>query len=146
MIYNVVLYSTLGTGGGDNENFYYDWSQMEDVPYKVTFTFICPVLTLTNTAIGTIFVDLGQNSNKLAQGTTTNITYKASYLGSLFYTGTGANTYLYADTKTNGPTYLNGRPRNNNFLVEVHQNTANINANYAPAPAGYTLILNFEKC
>lgn len=145
MIYNVVLQSAIGAGGAVSEQFYYDWSQLEDVPYKVSFSFMCPVVNLTNTAIATIYADLGQSQNQIAQSQNTSSTiYKGSYLGSLFYTPYGANGYLYADIATNPITYLAGRPRNNNFLVEIHNNTAG-NVDYAPAPAQYTLILNFEK-
>jgi hypothetical protein len=44
MIYNVVLQSSLGngTGGTIGETFFYDWSQLEDCKYKVSFSFIRP--------------------------------------------------------------------------------------------------------
>ena len=67
MIYNVVLQSSIGAGGAASEQFYYDWSQLEDAEYKVSFSFSCPVVNLTNTAIATIYVDLGQTQNKIAQ-------------------------------------------------------------------------------
>ena len=145
MIYNVVLQSSIGAGGAASEQFYYDWSQLEDAEYKVSFSFSCPVVALTNTAIATIYVDLGQSQNKIAQAqNASSIIYKGSYLGSLLYTPYGANGYLYADVATNPLTYLAGRPRNNNFLVEIHNNTP-ANVDYAPAPTQYTLILSFEK-
>ena len=49
MIYNVVLQSAIGAGGAASEQFYYDWSQLEDAEYKVSFSFSCPVVALTNT-------------------------------------------------------------------------------------------------
>jgi len=116
MIYNVVLQSSIGAGGAASEQFYYDWSQLEDAEYKVSFSFSCPVVNLTNTAIATIYVDLGQSQNKIAQAqNASSIIYKGSYLGSLLYTPYGANGYLYADIATNPMTYLAGRPRNKNF-------------------------------
>ena len=146
MIYNVVLQSSIGLGGAASEQFYYDWSQLENAEYKVSFSFSCPTIALTNTAIATIYKDLGQSQNKIAQAQNTSSTiYKGSYLGSLLYTPYGAAAgYLYADVSTNPLTYLAGRPRNNNFLVEIHNNTAG-NVDYAPAPTQYTLILSFEK-
>lgn len=148
MIYNVILQSSLGNGAGGTigETFFYDWTQMEDCKYKVSFSFISAVATLTNTAVGTIYVDLGQSQNKLASGQAiTPTVFKGSFLGCLLYSGTGANTYLYADVKTNPSTYIGGRPRNNNFFVEIHQNSATTTDNYTPATGQYTLILNFEK-
>ena len=35
------------------ETFFYDWSQIPNVPYKVTFTFISGVGTFTNTSVPT---------------------------------------------------------------------------------------------
>ena len=97
MIYNVVLQSSIGTGGAASEQFYYDWSQLEDAEYKVSFSFSCPVVALTNTAIATIYIDLGQSQNKIAQAQNSSSTiYKGSYLGSLLYTPYGAvNGYLF---------------------------------------------------
>ena len=53
--YIIYLQSSLGNGAGGTvgETFFYDWSQMEDCKYKVSFSFISAVATLTNTAVGT---------------------------------------------------------------------------------------------
>ena len=59
------------------------------------------------------------------------------------YLGVAAQNFLYAETKTNPPTFLNGRPRNNNFVVEVHNSPTQ---DFAPAPEIYCLILSFQEC
>jgi len=145
-IYNVVLMSDIGNGAATTgETFFYDWTQLPDVQYKVSFSFQSAIATLTNTTIATIYVDLGQSYNTLAKSQNSNaIQYKSFFLGSLQYSGTGASNGLSAMTITNPLTFLNGRPRNNNFLVEIHQNNAN-QADYAPPTGAYTLILNFEE-
>lgn len=145
MIYNVVLFSTIGNGGGAGENFFYDWTQMPDVPYKITFKFLTPINLNTNgNNIASIFVDLGQSQNKLAQSTgVSSLTYKGSFLGFVGQSGIGAATFLFASATDNPATFIPGRPRNNNFLVEVHNSDAT-STDFNPAPNGYVLTLNFE--
>ena len=76
-------------------------------------------------------------------GTSPN--FKSSFLGSLFYDGSGVNLQLSADVSTNPPTFINSRPMSNNFSVEVRRNLAPFTADYAYPPSGYTLILSFEE-
>jgi len=141
-IYNVVLQSALGGGTTVNESFFYDWTQIPDVPYFISFTFASAIATLTNTQIASVYVDLTQSYNQLATSQATPSGYKGSFLGNLLYTGTGANNYLFAETSTNPLTFLNGRPRNNNFVVEIHSTPT---ADYTPLSGTYCLILSFQE-
>ena len=144
-IYNVVLQSAIGASTSTvNESFFYDWTQIPDVPYTVSFTFASAIATLTNTQVASIYVDLTQSYNQLASAqSVAGKQYKSSFLGSLLYTGTGASNYLFAEMNTNPPTFLNGRPRNNNFLVEIHYAPT---IDYSPATGTYCLILSFQEC
>ena len=49
-IYNVILQSAIGDGTTiSNATFFYDWTQIPDVPYHVSFTFASAVEALTST-------------------------------------------------------------------------------------------------
>ena len=46
--YNVVLQSEIGDGTtGSNETYFYDWTQIPDVPYRVSFFFMSAQIALT---------------------------------------------------------------------------------------------------
>jgi hypothetical protein len=75
-----------------------------------------------------------------------NINYRGGFLGSLFYYGSGVNLQLSCDLSTNPPTYINSRPMNNNFMVEIHRNVAPFSLDFTQPPVGYTLVLSFEEC
>ena len=144
-IYNVVLQSETGTGTTkSNESFFYDWTQIPDVPYHVTFSFMSATIALTSAAqIASLYIDLSQSYNQLATGQTgTQSAYRGQFLGNLMYEGVAANNFLYAATNTNPPTFLNGRPRNNNFVVEIHNSPTQ---DYGPAPGIYCLVLSFQE-
>ena len=145
-IYNVVLQSEIGDGTSrSNESYFYDWTQIPDVPYLVKFSFMSSTAALTSAGqIASLYVDLSQSYNQLATGQiAAEFAYRGQFLGNLLYLGVAAQNYLYAEVNTNPPTYLNGRPRNNNFIVEVHNSPT---VDYAPAPGVYCLVLSFQEC
>ena len=146
-IYNVILTSDLGNGANTfNETFFYDWTQMPNVPYTVSFTFISGIGLFANTSVPTIFIDLGQSNSKFATPQNgSNINYRYNFVGSMYYYGTGVNLQLAADLSTNPPLFLNSRPVNNNFVVEIHRNIAPFSLDFTQAPVAYTLVLNFEE-
>ena len=140
-IFNIVLNSDLGAGPTQNSSFFFDWSRIPDVPYHVSFSFFSAVATLTNTTVANIFVDLGCSNTFLAGPYSLNIAYNSMYLGSLKPSGTGASNYLMSAESDNPPIYLNGRPTNNNVVVQIHQNINTQMTDYLPAPVKYTLCL-----
>lgn len=146
-IYNIILTSDLGNGTNTlNETFFYDWTQIPNVPYKFTFTFISGIGLFANTSVPTIFIDLGQSNNKFAVGqNTSTINYRSNFVGSMYYYGSGVNLQLSADLSTNPPIFLNSRPMNNSFLVEIHRNIAPFSLDFTQPPVAYTLVLNFEE-
>jgi len=145
-IYNVVLQSDIGNGTTtSNETFFYDWTQIPDVPYYVTFTFASAVVALTSTGqVASLYIDLSQPYNRLATAQSSGlIAYKGQFLGNLLYGLVGANNYVYAENNTNPPTYLNGRPRSNNFTVGIFSIPT---TEYTPVVGLYSLILSFQEC
>ena len=142
-IYNVILQSGIGDGPAQsNETFFYDWTQIPDVPYHVTFSFassVNPMIQIGQTA--SLYVDLSQSYNQLATSQSlTQSAYRGQFLGNLMYAVVANNNYLYAENNTNPETYLNGRPRNNNFIAEIHNTPT---ADYTPPSGAYCLILSF---
>ena len=145
-IYNIVLMSAIGNGPTvASETFFYDWTQLPDIPYRVSFTFHCITMTPNNTVGAVVYIDLGQSYNTIASSQNSNaIGYHSHYLGCLRFANTSANTAYFADMTTNLPTYLNGRPQNSNIQVQVLQNNAT-NTEVTPFAGPYTLTLSFEE-
>lgn len=141
--YTIVFNSLISTGSVVNDSFFYDWGQLPNQPYKVTFSLISSIDNLTNSSIAVIYMDLSQQAAIMASPSGGN-GLKNNYLGCLRYSGTGATNYLYADTTTNPPIYINGRPTNNNVFIEIHTNAAGGMTNYSPAGWEYMLTLNLE--
>jgi len=140
-IYNVVFQSAIPSTTTIGEVFFYDWGQLPQGEYKVTFSFISAIATLVNTTVANIFVDLGQDT---VLATSSGQQYRSGFLGMLRYTGTGASNYLFAGLNDNAPTYLMQRPTNNRVFVQIHNNNGTFETNYAVAPGVYTLCMSFE--
>ena len=140
-IYNVVLQSAIPSQTTVGEIFYYDWGQLLEGQYKVSFTFISAIATLVNTTVANIFLDLGQDTDLVSAS---GQQYRSGYLGMLRYSGTGASNYLFAGLNDNPPTYLMNKPANNRVFVQIHANTGTFETNYSVAPGAYTLCLSFE--
>ena len=144
-IYNVILQSGIGDGPTQtNETFFYDWSQIPDVPYHVTFSFTSSVNPMTQIGqTASLYVNLSQSYNQIATAQSSpQSAYRGQFLGNLMYAVVAANNYLYAENNTNPETYLNGRPQNNNFAVEIHNMPT---TDYTPFSSVYCLILSFHE-
>ncbi len=144
-IYNVVLQSAIGDGPTPaSETFFYDWSQIPDVPYLVSFSFASSVNPVTQIAqMAMLYVDLAQSNNQHAKAqSSAQYSYRSQFLGNLMYAVVGNNNYLYAENNTNPPTYLNGRPQSNNFIVEIHSTPT---VDFDPYTGTYCLILSFQE-
>ena len=143
--YTIVFNSIIAPNSVIGEVFNYDWGQLPNVPYKATFTLVSTIDTNANTTIALVYIDLSQECAIMASPNGGN-GLKNNYLGFLRTSGSGANNYLYADTTTNPPIYLNGRPNNNNVFVEIHTNQAGGMTNYSPTAWEYVMTLNLEEC
>ena len=156
-IYKVVLSSSLSSASNYNTTYYYDWSQIPDQPYKVSFTYTAVANTagaayLTDSFVAMVYADLGQGAyNSIATAAGSNVSYKSNFLGVLegksmaTPLANGYYAWLSADLTTNAPTYIDNRPRNNSITVEIHQNNGSLNGDYIyPIPANYVLTLCLE--
>ena len=144
-IYNVILQSAIGNGASVlSETYFYDWTRMPDVPYKLTFSFNSTSIVPSSTTNASIYTNSNQPYSNVAsaQGTTV-VGYRSDFLGSLYVYTAITFAYLAADITSNPPIYLDGRPRNNNFMIQI---LAGVDLIYSVAPASYQLILSFEEC
>ena len=141
-IYNVVLQSAIGDGPTlSSETFFYDWSQIPDVPYYVRFSFASSVNPITQTnQMAMLYVDLAQSNNQIANPQYSD---RSQFLGNIMYATVSGNTNLYAENNTNPPTYLNGRPKSNNFTVEIRSTPTTY---FTPFTGVCCLILSFQEC
>ncbi len=143
--YNVILQSAIGNGASVlSETYFYDWTRLPDVPYKLTFSFNSSYLTPSAGTNASIYLNLNQSYSDVAsaQGGTV-VGYRSDFLGSLYVYNGITFAYLGADTTSNPSIYLDGRPRNNNFMVQI---LSGVDTVYAVAPLSYQLILSFEEC
>ena len=143
--YNVILQSLIGNGASNaSETYFYDWSRLPDVPYKLTFTYNSAVVTLSLTTVASIYINLTQPYCNIASDQSgLVIGYRGDFLGSLYHTQSTTAAYLSANLTSNPPIYLEGRPRNNNFMVQI---LGGVDIAYPNVLGNYQLILNFEEC
>ena len=144
-IYNIALFSAVPATATNNEQFFFDWGQIEDVPYKVRFTLQSVGSAVSDAAVATVFCDIGQgNTTFVAKSQTgSSPNYRNDLLGSLMINGVGGDNFYYAFLNTNPPIFIMHRPTNNNFTVNLHSSIPSFN-NDIPVIGNYSLILNFE--
>jgi len=152
--YTVVLQSTIPNAATTQfETFWYDWSNLEEGQYQVTFAFMSGQGTApTNTNPINVYIDLGQGAYTQVASSLTTATagqvYSPSYLGTLEYGYIGTSvslTFLFARPNTNVPIYLEQRPRNNSVTVALYTNVTSQVGTPAQLPGPYTLTLNFQQ-
>jgi hypothetical protein len=160
-IYKVVLSSAFSNTPNYNTAFYYDWSQIPDQPYKVSFTYTAAANTggasyLTDSVVAMVYVDVGQGAYNSIASSPSNpnpagAIYRSNFLGVLeaktmaTSAASGYYSWLSADLTTNAPTYIDTRPRNNSLVVEIRPNSNNLTGDYGtPTPANYVLTLCLE--
>ena len=145
-IYTVVLQSAIGDGPGlSSETFFYDWSQIPDVPYYVRFSFASSANPVIQTGqMAMLYVDLAQSNNQIATPqSSAQYSDRSQFLGNIMYATISGNSNLCAENNTNPPTYLNGRPRRNNITVEIRNTPTTY---FTPFTGVYCLILSFQEC
>ena len=156
--YTVVLNtlnSTLETIANDtwNKSYYIDWSaRMPEGKYKLSFTFISEGNTISNFAtIPIVYSDIvSSSSNSILPQST--VYQNTNILGTLYPTSIHTPTdkcCFRADLTSNPSIYLNNRPFNNTFNIQIYNNSnpplSYLDEATTPAQIGlYVLILSFE--
>lgn len=159
--YKIVFNSDIADSGSNGfQQFFYDWSQIEEGQYKCSFSMISAVgSTPTFNVIPSVFMDLGQSNTLIAKPFNTG-SFGASYMLPSFIGTLGVNNiqndildpvptavYCFADLEDNPPFYLQKRPPNNFINVGVYITRGSpFPSIYNPPLIGrYTLSLHLEK-
>ena len=143
--YNIILNSNNGVGSNNSQKtYYFDWSQLVQGKYELTFSYVGQLNNLTGGSIPLIYIDIGQQGNieVLSNGYKNGI-----YLGFLKPYVLGTTSYLYSNDGENGSIILGSRPVQNNLTVSILNNsstqTSFTDSNSQP-PANYILSLKFK--
>ena len=131
-LYNIVLNSNDATVSGTDYLFSFDWSIIPDGNYLVHFGFnTATVNTVANPQIAMIYTTALSGSNTFMATNQTGRTsaQSSNFLGVAYPYIVSTTSTLHAEDSTNPPTFLNNRPRVNQFTVSVLTN--------ASAPTAY---------
>ena len=144
-IYNFVLFSDIGTGTSVANKFYFvDWSRLPESRYILKFNFTSSSFTASTTFDAMLYInEIGCSNNVICFAPSGSTAQNGGFIG--FIRNYTATSYLEVNTIDNPPSYLRGRPRDNQINVRIHQNIANQTTDYTPLPARYTIILSLEQ-
>ena len=143
--YNIILNSAYGVGTNNSQKtYYFDWSQLMQGRYELTFSYVGQVNNLTGGTIPLLYIDVGQYGNiEILSGSFKN----GTYLGFLKPYVLGTVSYLYSNDGENGSIILGTRPVQNNITVSILNNSSTqtffSDSNSQP-PANYILSLKFK--
>jgi hypothetical protein len=148
MSFSIVLNSAIYLENSNNQivEYAYDFTNMEEGKYEVTFTYRGQQNHLDSTDLCLVYVDFGTSRNVFRAGSQTSNKY-IPYLGFLHNQyNTNTDGYLYANLNDNGPIYLNQKPSGTNITVRlVYGNGSVFETHGGQFPADYILTLNFKK-
>lgn len=136
-LYNIVLNSNDATVSGTDYLFSFDWSIIPDGNYLVHFSFnTATVNTVANPQIAMIYTTALSGSNTFVASNQTGRTsaQSSNFLGVAYPYIVSTTSTLHAEDSTNPPTFLNNRPRVNQFSVSVLTNASTPTA-YPSLPA-----------
>ena len=152
-ITNVVLNSNNKVSGTNNDAVYFvDWGAIlqNRKKYRMHWTYVGQANTITIASkVAQVQVDF-QTNNYLNRSSTMGAptTQTIGCLRTFYVNGT--INYLFADDNNNPPIYLDSRPQNNTFRVQVLNNDATPaawvdNAGAPVANNNYMLTLSFQE-
>jgi hypothetical protein len=124
-------------------DYYFDWSQIPDIPYNVHMCYMGELNDLSTGAdLAMIYINLGCKQ-LVYECNQYNTSSSSNFIGFLRPERYVTSSYLYAEDITNPPIYISGRPNNNVFTVQILNN---LGAAYVPttgALAPYVINLKF---
>lgn len=141
MIYNVVLNSNNKVGGTNTSNYEYnfDWSNLEEGAYELTFTF-----NSANSSVDKIIAiscpDLGVASNVFTTKTLTAQSFN-NVLGVVYPTINTVDTTFNVSANHNPPVHLQTRPHSNHITIYLYDITGAL----TNIGTDYVLILSLKK-
>ena len=110
------------SGGNNDQQYYFDWSLIPDIPYNVHLTYVGELNDLsTLTTLPLVYINFGTSQSTYEVGkVTTN--YSSQFVAFLRAERAVTASFLYAEDNTNPPIFLSGRPINNLFDVKIFNN------------------------
>lgn len=152
-VVQVLLNTTNYINGSTNNNATYniDWGAIlkHDTPYKLHWTYIGGQNIYNGTKPALVSInfnfDVYQASGTSVGAGTSNI---IGFLKPIVITPASNTAFLTADTATNEPVYMQRRPLNNQFTVQILDVNGNLwtDNNASPAvPANWVLTLHFTE-
>jgi hypothetical protein len=126
--------------------FAFDFTNMEDGEYEVSFTYRGQQNHLDSTDLALVQIDMGAVRNVFSANARTQNKYTqiVGFLHNQYNTSTDA--YLYANLNDNCPFYIKSKPTGNNITVRLtYGNGAPFETHAAQFPADYILTLHFKK-
>jgi len=156
--YNIVLNSLFCTAGSSanlptDKSYFIDWSAyLPNGEYELTFSFIAEGNQLTTfPTIPLVYIDLLSQAEIKAPQSVFQAT-SSNFLGALYPTQFHQSTnYIFfrAENHTNNPIFMSNRPYNNEFRVQILNNSnppiPYVDQNATPQPINdYILNLNFK--
>lgn len=125
--YRIVLNSNDATVSGTDYLFSFDWSVIPDGNYLVHFSFnTATVNTVANPQIAMIYTDILSGSNTFIASNQAGIAraQTSNFLGVAYPYIVSTTSTLHAEDSTNPPSFLNSKPRNNQFSVSILTNAS----------------------
>lgn len=151
-VVNVILNSINRVSGNTSvANYTIDWGSIlkNNQAYTLSFTYIGGINVVNGAKIACLYADL-ETSNKQNSATSFGAS-SSQMLGFLKPSQFAPNqntNYLHAETNTNISSYLEGRPRNNNFTISILDNATTpipFTDSTPSNPAPYILVLSFRE-
>lgn len=125
----------LNPGTNNKRGYNVDWSIMPDQPYFISFNYVGAVNNINGAEIPMVYADFMAMTSVYEPtstfGPVTRTQAKTStFLGVVKYKDIGATGFLYADNNTNPPVYIASRPRTNQLIIDILNQTG---TSYVPA-------------
>lgn len=117
--YVVVLNSANGVGTYNaQKTYYFDWTTMPRGKYKISFSFVGKVNNIDGTKLALVNIQFG--SSKVFTTGPSVAAQTSSFLGALQTKAcNGANAYTFYGDNTLPPTYIDDRPQQTTFSVNI---------------------------
>ena len=146
-IYNIALDSNFNYNTGtsmSNYSYYINWEIIPQGAYimKWSFQSIAIVAFDDDPSIG-LSLPLGGNDYFSSKNLTSS--GSSQFVGFLSTKDIGTGHYLFCDQNTNPPIYLQQRPNQNIFTVQICNGVDSNSLYLSPIPVSYVLIMSFES-
>lgn len=151
MSFSIVLnslypYEEINAGNNAELIYQYDFTNMEEGKYEVSFSYRGEQNHLDSTDLALVYVNFGAYRNVFQAGDATQNKY-TQFIGFLHNEyNTSTDAYLYANLNDNPPFELKFRPSGNLITVTLKKPNGTLFTTHgAQNPAEYIMTLHFRK-